>query len=162
MLKTTGTTFAGRNSVMPGMIGTRIPIFLPQRITPELCDIFRKYGPIWMSIHVNHPKETTAELRAACERLKMERSDFRFSRRDVREAQHPAGKGVVGLEPLGGGHGAGEGPGADPEGGDEEQPVRDRGGPGAPRGIRWDTYANAIADRGAVRDVGSTWFGPAQ
>jgi len=50
-------------------IGSRIPVFLPQRITPELCDIFRKYGPIWMSIHVNHPKEATAELKDACERL---------------------------------------------------------------------------------------------
>lgn len=50
-------------------IGSRIPVFLPQRITPELCDIFRRYGPIWMSIHVNHPREATAELRDACERL---------------------------------------------------------------------------------------------
>jgi lysine 2,3-aminomutase len=50
-------------------IGSRIPVFLPQRITPALCEIFKKYGPIWMSIHVNHPKECTAELRAACERL---------------------------------------------------------------------------------------------
>ncbi len=31
--------------------------------------MFKKYGPIWMSIHVNHPKECTAELKAACERL---------------------------------------------------------------------------------------------
>jgi lysine 2,3-aminomutase len=44
-------------------------VFLPQRITPELTDIFKKYGPVWMSIHVNHPKECTAELKAACERL---------------------------------------------------------------------------------------------
>ncbi len=50
-------------------LGSRIPVFLPQRITPALCDVFRKHGPIWMSIHVNHPKECTAELRAACERL---------------------------------------------------------------------------------------------
>ena len=50
-------------------IGSRIPVFLPQRITPELCEIFKKYGPIWMSIHANHPKEATAELRDACERL---------------------------------------------------------------------------------------------
>ncbi len=50
-------------------IGSRIPVFLPQRITPELGEIFRKHGPIWMSIHVNHPKEATAELKAACERL---------------------------------------------------------------------------------------------
>ena len=50
-------------------IGSRIPVFLPQRITPELCEVFKKYGPIWMSIHVNHPRECTAELKAACERL---------------------------------------------------------------------------------------------
>jgi lysine 2,3-aminomutase len=50
-------------------IGSRIPVFLPQRITPELCDIFKKYGPVWMSIHVNHPKECTQDLKDACERL---------------------------------------------------------------------------------------------
>ncbi|MDR0353257.1 MAG: KamA family radical SAM protein [Opitutaceae bacterium] len=50
-------------------VGSRIPVFLPQRITPELCGIFKRHGPVWMSIHVNHPRECTAELRAACERL---------------------------------------------------------------------------------------------
>ena len=50
-------------------IGSRIPIFLPQRITPELCEVFKKHGPIWMSIHVNHPREATQELKDACERL---------------------------------------------------------------------------------------------
>ena len=50
-------------------IGSRIPVFLPQRITPELCAVFKKYGPIWMSIHVNHPRECTAELRSACDQL---------------------------------------------------------------------------------------------
>lgn len=50
-------------------IGSRIPVFLPQRITPELCDIFKKHGPIWISIHVNHPNECSQELRMACERL---------------------------------------------------------------------------------------------
>ncbi|NBB77989.1 MAG: KamA family radical SAM protein [Verrucomicrobia bacterium] len=50
-------------------IGSRIPVFLPQRITPELCEIFKKHGPIWMSIHVNHPKECTHALRDACEQL---------------------------------------------------------------------------------------------
>lgn len=50
-------------------IGSRIPVFLPQRVTPELCEIFKKHGPIWMSIHVNHPNECTHDLRAACERL---------------------------------------------------------------------------------------------
>jgi lysine 2,3-aminomutase len=50
-------------------IGSRIPVFLPQRITPELCEVLKKHGPVWMSIHVNHPKECTADLRDACERL---------------------------------------------------------------------------------------------
>lgn len=50
-------------------IGSRIPVFLPQRITPELADIFKKHGPIWMSVHLNHPKEATQELKDACERL---------------------------------------------------------------------------------------------
>ena len=50
-------------------IGSRIPVFLPQRITPELGEILKKHGPIWMSIHVNHPRECTHALRDACERL---------------------------------------------------------------------------------------------
>ncbi len=50
-------------------IGSRIPVFLPQRITPELCEILKTYGPIWMSVHLNHPKEATEELKDACERL---------------------------------------------------------------------------------------------
>ena len=50
-------------------IGSRIPIFLPQRITPELLAILKKYHPLWISIHTNHPKELTQESRAALERL---------------------------------------------------------------------------------------------
>lgn len=50
-------------------IGSRIPIFLPQRITPALCQMLRKYHPLWMSVHTNHPKELTSEVRAALERL---------------------------------------------------------------------------------------------
>ena len=50
-------------------IGSRIPVFLPQRITPELGEILKKHGPIWISIHVNHPRECTLELKEACERL---------------------------------------------------------------------------------------------
>jgi len=50
-------------------IGSRIPIFLPQRITEDLADIFKKHGPIWMSIHVNHPRECTIALKEACDRL---------------------------------------------------------------------------------------------
>jgi lysine 2,3-aminomutase len=50
-------------------IGTRVPIFLPQRITPELCAMLRKYHPLWMSVHVNHPRELTIEVRDALGRL---------------------------------------------------------------------------------------------
>lgn len=47
--------------------GTRIPVFMPQRITPELCAIFKQHGPIWMSIHTNHPIECTEALKHACD-----------------------------------------------------------------------------------------------
>jgi lysine 2,3-aminomutase len=50
-------------------IGTRVPIFLPQRITPELCQMLQRFHPLWMSVHVNHPRELTLEVRAALERL---------------------------------------------------------------------------------------------
>ncbi len=50
-------------------IGSRAPVFSPQRVTPELCEILKKHGPVWMSLHVNHPRECTRELAAACERL---------------------------------------------------------------------------------------------
>src|SRR6266567_3123621 len=50
-------------------IGTRVPIFLPQRITPELCAMLAKYHPLWMSVHVNHPRELTIEVKQALERL---------------------------------------------------------------------------------------------
>lgn len=50
-------------------IGSRIPIFLPQRITPELCAMLKKHHPLFISIHTNHPRELTAEVRVALERL---------------------------------------------------------------------------------------------
>jgi lysine 2,3-aminomutase len=50
-------------------IGSRVPIFLPQRITPELCRMLQKYHPLWMSVHVNHPRELTLEVREGLERL---------------------------------------------------------------------------------------------
>ncbi len=50
-------------------IGSRVPIFLPQRVTPELCAMLQKYHPLWMSVHVNHPRELTLEVKAALERL---------------------------------------------------------------------------------------------
>jgi len=50
-------------------IGTRIPIFLPQRITPALCAMLKKYHPLWMNLHVNHAAELTSEVNVATERL---------------------------------------------------------------------------------------------
>src|SRR5256885_15690931 len=50
-------------------IGTRVPIFLPQRITPALCTMLAKYHPLWMSVHVNHPRELTIEVKEALGRL---------------------------------------------------------------------------------------------
>jgi lysine 2,3-aminomutase len=50
-------------------IGSRVPVFLPQRITDEFCDMLKKYHPLWMNIHVNHPKEITPELSRALEKL---------------------------------------------------------------------------------------------
>ena len=50
-------------------IGSRVPIFLPQRITPELCAMLKEFHPLWMSVHVNHPKELTVEVREALGRL---------------------------------------------------------------------------------------------
>jgi len=50
-------------------IGSRIPIFLPQRITPELCAMLKKHHPLFISIHSNHPRELTSEVRDALGRL---------------------------------------------------------------------------------------------
>jgi lysine 2,3-aminomutase len=50
-------------------IGTRIPIFLPQRITAALCEMLKKYHPLFVSIHSNHPRELTTEVRDALGRL---------------------------------------------------------------------------------------------
>jgi lysine 2,3-aminomutase len=50
-------------------IGTKVPVVLPQRITPALVRMLKKYHPIWMSIHFTHPDELTPEASQACERL---------------------------------------------------------------------------------------------
>lgn len=50
-------------------IGTKVPIVLPQRITPSLTRILRKYHPLWMSIHCTHSDELTPETNQAFERL---------------------------------------------------------------------------------------------
>ena len=50
-------------------IGTKVPVVLPQRITPSLTRMLKKYHPLWISIHFMHPEELTAETAQACERL---------------------------------------------------------------------------------------------
>ncbi len=50
-------------------IGSRVPIFLPQRITPELCQILAQAHPLWLNIHTNHPQEITPEVSEALARL---------------------------------------------------------------------------------------------
>lgn len=50
-------------------IGTRTPVTLPQRITPNLCDIISKYPPIYINTQFNHPLEVTPEAKQACDRL---------------------------------------------------------------------------------------------
>ncbi len=50
-------------------IGSRLPVFLPQRITPKLCQMLEKYHPVWLNTHFNHPAEVTDEAREACDRL---------------------------------------------------------------------------------------------
>jgi len=50
-------------------IGSKVPAVLPQRITPALVRILRKYHPLWMSLHFTHPEELTPETALACKRL---------------------------------------------------------------------------------------------
>ncbi|NRS18365.1 lysine 2,3-aminomutase [Brevibacillus sp. HB1.2] len=50
-------------------IGTRAPVVFPQRITENLCNILKKYHPVWLNTHFNHPKEITPEAKLACEML---------------------------------------------------------------------------------------------
>ncbi len=50
-------------------LGTKMPCVLPQRVTPQLCEMLKKYHPIYVNTHFNHPWEITAESKKACEML---------------------------------------------------------------------------------------------
>jgi len=50
-------------------IGTKAPVVLPQRITPSLVRMLKRFHPLWISIHFMHPDELTAETAEACRRL---------------------------------------------------------------------------------------------
>ncbi len=50
-------------------IGSKVPAVLPQRVTPQLVRILKKYHPLWMSLHFTHPDECTPEAYKACKLL---------------------------------------------------------------------------------------------
>jgi lysine 2,3-aminomutase len=50
-------------------IGTRIPVTLPERITPELCALLKRFHPLYVNTHFNHPDEITASSTRACNLL---------------------------------------------------------------------------------------------
>ncbi|MDO5713979.1 MAG: lysine 2,3-aminomutase [Tissierellia bacterium] len=50
-------------------IGSRTPVVLPQRITDDLCNMLKKYHPIWLNTHFNHPNEITPASIEACRKL---------------------------------------------------------------------------------------------
>ncbi|MGO8992882.1 MAG: KamA family radical SAM protein [Polyangiaceae bacterium] len=50
-------------------LATRVPVTLPMRITRELTQALRRFHPLWVMTHFNHPKELTPRAEAACRRL---------------------------------------------------------------------------------------------
>ena len=46
-----------------------MPVFLPQRIDDELCEVLEKYHPLWINLHFNHPNEITPEVSRAVDKL---------------------------------------------------------------------------------------------
>lgn len=50
-------------------LGSRTPVVMPQRITQSLCDMLKKYHPVWVNTHFNHPNEITPEAAKACAML---------------------------------------------------------------------------------------------
>ncbi len=50
-------------------IGSRTPVTLPMRITPQLCAMLKRHRPLWFNTQFNHPREITRESARACERL---------------------------------------------------------------------------------------------
>jgi lysine 2,3-aminomutase len=50
-------------------IGTRMPVVIPQRVTLDLAEIIRKFAPLYVNIHINHPMEISPEMEEACRKL---------------------------------------------------------------------------------------------
>ena len=47
-------------------IGTRVPCTLPQRVTPKLTKMLKRFHPLYINTHFNHPSEITSEAASAC------------------------------------------------------------------------------------------------
>ena len=69
VIETILTAIRAVSSVRIVRIGTRVPVVLPMRITDELCDMLRRFHPLYINTHFNHPAELTPEARVACEKL---------------------------------------------------------------------------------------------
>lgn len=50
-------------------LGSRTPVVMPQRITDDLCNMLKKFHPVWLNTHFNHIKEITPEAEAALAKL---------------------------------------------------------------------------------------------
>lgn len=50
-------------------IGSRVPVTLPERITPRLCKMLKGHQPVYVNTHFNHPREITREAASACAKL---------------------------------------------------------------------------------------------
>lgn len=50
-------------------LGSRTPVVMPMRITDELCEMLKKFHPVWLNTHFNHPKEMTPAASEACRKL---------------------------------------------------------------------------------------------
>ena len=50
-------------------LGSRTPVVMPMRITDKLCEMIKKFHPVWLNTHFNHPKEMTPEAAEACRKL---------------------------------------------------------------------------------------------
>jgi lysine 2,3-aminomutase len=69
LLETVLSTIRSVPTVQVIRIGTRTPVVLPMRITDDLVDMLKKFHPIWINTHFNHPNEITHEAAAACAKL---------------------------------------------------------------------------------------------
>lgn len=50
-------------------IGSRVPVTLPERITDKLCALLKRFAPLYLNTHFNHPRELTAQSATACAKL---------------------------------------------------------------------------------------------